>query len=363
MGHLKKYWYWHLLFWITVYINLIFLRFIPEWIAGNFPERVDNWYRFYAIPVVLFDAFSVYTMHFVLKPLVIQKRWWWTLLFFIVITTLHVVLKPAFIRWISYHEFDLFNNYIGRIFPFIYYLAFFYAFYFLLENIRIIQKNQALEKANFNTELELLHHQLQPQFLSQSLQHIHAYIIDQAPQAGNMLLQLRNLLRYSHSHMMAPYVALQEEIDYLEDYIALEKIRLNEVDVLLNVQVPDPNLAIAPMVLVTFVENAFKHGLSEVTHNPFLHIDLAVRDKQLFFVVENAKPIQGSMQAGNGTGLKNVKQRLELLYSNQYELVIREQEKTFTISLKMKLMTMPFAPEIISPLSPDVQDHHNLKLS
>jgi two-component system LytT family sensor kinase len=135
-----------------------------------------------------------------------------------------------------------------------------------------------------------------------------------------------------------PFVPLQKEIDYIENYITLEKIRYEDrLDVSLNVLTATENISIAPLLILPFVENSFKHGFGNDIGRVWVHIDILVSGGQLIIKVENSKGApQINSAPVSGIGLVNLKKRLELIYKDRYDLQIIDGD-TYLVILKLKL--------------------------
>lgn len=192
-----------------------------------------------------------------------------------------------------------------------------------------------LEKTK--NELLYLKQQINPHFLLNTHNNIY-FLIQQDPSlASSLLLKLSGIMKYMLYECTAEVVPLGKEFENLENYIALEKIRKNE-----NLEIkwePLPTnsaVAIPPLLLITFVENAFKHTSNFKNKLNFIHISGMIEGNILFFEVVNSKG-NNSSSAGSGIGLKNVKQRLNLLFEGQHILDIKDNEETFSIKLTLHL--------------------------
>jgi LytS/YehU family sensor histidine kinase len=154
-----------------------------------------------------------------------------------------------------------------------------------------------------------------------------------------MVEGLSNMLRYILYEGEKPLVTLKQELLMINEYINLEKIRYgNKLDV--HVLMPDKvdDIYIAPLLLLPFVENCFKHGASNMLQNPWINLTVEIKDTVLVMKLMNGKePLKGNGQNKAGIGINNVKQRLDLLYKNKYELQIREDEEVFVVDLKVEL--------------------------
>lgn len=195
----------------------------------------------------------------------------------------------------------------------------------------------ALQKAHDQMALSLLKSQVNPHFLMNTLYNIYATVKDRSPEGGQMLLQLGNLLQYGQQAMRRDSMPLGQELDYLAAYIQLQQVRLSDQHHMrFNRQISNPDIPIAPMLLINFVKNAFKHGLGEMTERGHLYIDVALQGNELFFVAENTKPSREKItMASTGNGLANVRQRLQLLYPNRHRLYIADTGTTYTVTLEI----------------------------
>lgn len=200
---------------------------------------------------------------------------------------------------------------------------------------------KAETKANVSdAELKLLQSQLSPHFLFNTLNNLYALSIHDASKLPPLLLKLSDLLRYTVYDTKATLVALDDEINYLKNYIDFEQIRLGErLELTANwPETLDEAPPIAPMLLIVFVENAFKH--SKNTQDPRIKIvlDLQVWGKTLLFSVQNsfdANLPKNTPEPHSGLGLENVKKRLELAYPNRHDLSIEQKNNTFMIKLRL----------------------------
>lgn len=175
--------------------------------------------------------------------------------------------------------------------------------------------------------------QIHPHFLFNTLNTLYGFALKKADETPEMILKLSNLLDYLLYQVDKPFVLLVDEINHINDYIELEKMRFNNtLQVEFRVINMIDSIKIAPMLLIPFVENSFKHGSIQ---NGVLNINIALscNDKQLRFLIENTHA--ESEKKHSGIGLENIKKRLELLYKNKYELKIVESEDNFKVTLKI----------------------------
>jgi sensor histidine kinase YesM len=203
------------------------------------------------------------------------------------------------------------------------------------------------EKARISAELQLLKAQVHPHFLFNSLNNIYSFAIEGSPRAPEMIKKLSGLLHYMLYDCKKALVPLSKELNMIRDYISLEKIRYGD-RLNLEVNIPDiptetnggAHTLIAPLLLIPFVENSFKHGTSKVQSKPKVILNITLKDSILLFRLINTKPEKGTGITGvtnHGLGLKNVRKRLELIYPGLHELRISEQDINYSIMLKINL--------------------------
>lgn len=173
-----------------------------------------------------------------------------------------------------------------------------------------------LEKAKLETEIKFLKSQINPHFLFNSLHNIYALTIMQSDQAAEQLLKLSDILRYMLYDSNEETVPLQREIAYLKNYLELVQLKDSRgMDVSFNLGERNESMRVVPLLFIPFVENAFKHSQIEDLKNGYINISLHTNGKRLIFTVENSKPLRVyKKDEVGGIGLKNIQQRLELLY-------------------------------------------------
>lgn len=223
--------------------------------------------------------------------------------------------------------------YFFRIFS----VAFVFMLLKLLKDQLFIQKRTlSLEKEKAETELKLLKTQLNPHFLFNTLNNIYSLSLCSSPVTSTSIGRLSEILDYLLYRCDNPYVPISSEIHLLQNYIGLEKLRYNErLTVDFNCQVSE-QVQIAPMILLSILENAFKHGAGNDAGEPVIRIDLHASRDLLAFKVDNTFEAKDSATAGN-IGLNNLTRQLDLLYPQKHTLVITQMENLFTVDLKLNL--------------------------
>ena len=204
--------------------------------------------------------------------------------------------------------------------------------------IRLKRTAQQLRIEKQAAELNYLKSQTNPHFLFNTLNNIYSLARDKSDLAPQSILGLSKILRYMLYETGGDYIAIEQELKIIGDFIALEKLRYDDsLRVSFNYDVEDMKQALPPLLLIPLVENAFKHGVSETRNMPFIDIHLAVNKRQLTFIVKNsAEPFAGEPIIKENIGLSNLRRQLELLYTG-YHLAVQQAGSVFTATLKINL--------------------------
>jgi len=201
-------------------------------------------------------------------------------------------------------------------------------------------ESKQLEIEKIKTELNFLKTQLQPHFLFNTLNNIYSLTLDNNQLAGKSILRLSGLLRYMIYESETEMVDLQKEINHMQDYIELEKIRFaSRMELSLNISGNVNGRRIVPILLIPFLENAFKHASNKMGNKIWVTIDLIIKDDHLNFTVENSVFPEGKTQTQktlSGIGLGNVKRRLSLSYKD-YELTHELKDNYYHSFLRIPL--------------------------
>ena len=205
---------------------------------------------------------------------------------------------------------------------------------------------QQIEREKLQAELQLLKSQIHPHFLFNTLNNLYALTLSKSNQSPAVVLKLSELLRYMLYDCNAPEVPLTKEIAFMRNYIGLEQLRYGDrLDMSVTISGDCEGKLIAPLLLIPFLENAFKHGTSEQLEQAWMHVELSVQANVLKFKVINSREENphNDMYAG-GIGLQNVHKRLQLLYADRHELKIVAEEETFMIALTLELQSTKVPP-------------------
>lgn len=206
-------------------------------------------------------------------------------------------------------------------------------------DFRILKETaQKLRIEKQEAELNYLKSQTNPHFLFNTLNNIYSLARDNNPLASESILRLSKILRFMLYETNVDYIAIEQELKIMEDYISLEKLRYDEsLIVNFNHTIEDMKQAIPPLLLIPFVENAFKHGASETRNHPFVDIHLSAQNHTLLFIVKNsAENPQNQEVVKENIGLSNLRRQLELLYKD-YEVSVFQGESDFTATLRINL--------------------------
>lgn len=338
----------HLLFWVISY--LFFILFFGRanrdyqttiiFASLLFPLAMGTSYflNYYLIPRFLFKGnhgrfllFLVYTFVFTLwAELVIS------MFVFVIVSDFQVYkLDPT--------SFDVVFLLVGLYFIILAFVA--------IEQVKrafeIKKENTRLEKSQLETnlklresELKLLRAQIHPHFLFNTLNNLYGLTLEKSDLAPELVLKLSDLMDYMLYKCNRPKVSLKSELEHLNNYLEIEKLRYgHQLKIAFVIQGEPDQLEIAPMLLLAFFENAFKHGVSKSIQNPFVQINLHIEGRQFKLRVRNNRnPATGENDDyTEGIGLKNVQKRLELIYPNAHQLEIKPGDHTFEITLQLTL--------------------------
>ena len=200
-------------------------------------------------------------------------------------------------------------------------------------------RRKDVEKEQLKTELALLRHQVSPHFFMNTLNNIHALIDINTETAKDAVIRLSTLMRYLLYDTAQGQTSLKKEVEFIESYITLMKLRFSKkVKISLDVPKDIPDIQIPPMLFISFLENAFKHGVSYQTES-FVMFKLEIIDSQLNFAIKNSKHKNKEMfdKSYSGIGLTNIRKSLELLFNKNYSLNINENDKEFEVQLTIPI--------------------------
>lgn len=209
----------------------------------------------------------------------------------------------------------------------------------LYRSLRDEQQMEELRRQNLQAEMDYLRYQINPHFFMNTLNNIHALIDIDTEYAKSAVIELSKMMRYVLYESGSETISLKKDIQFIENYIELMRIRYDSsIDICLDYPATIPNkVAIPPLLLIVFVENAFKHGVS-YNHASFIHIRIGYRDDAVTAVISNSRH-EKYRPGTTGIGLENVKKRLALIYQDNYTLSIDDSDPAvYTVKLIIPIM-------------------------
>ena len=207
--------------------------------------------------------------------------------------------------------------------------------------LRQTQTQRDLETRTMQTELNFLKSQINPHFLFNTLNSLYALTLKKSDEAPEVVIKLSEMMRYMLYECNEPEVPLSKEVNYIRNYLDLERLRHKDLDIKFEVEGELGDLKIAPLIFIAFIENAFKHGASNHISAGFVHIHIYLDAGELNLYVENSKPEKQPTQEhrrSGGIGLVNVRRRLAILYKNNYNLEVHDKPNTYGVNLWMKIL-------------------------
>lgn len=341
MQEFKKEWVWHVVFWLGYLMVKIF-------IVEYFREDLLTVLVVELIRLPL-KMFLVYVLIFYLIPqLLLNKRYLtftiWLLLLILFaalarrITDIYITYPISMLYFDRAVFWDLgtaFRNLVF-IYPVVGLAT---AIYLMSHWIRDYHLRTQLQQEKLQAELQYLKAQVHPHFLFNTINNIYSLSLDHSPKTSRSLLELSELLSYMLYECNTNRVYLKKEIELIQNYISLEKLRYSErLDLRFEVSGNLTEIYIAPLILLPFVDNCFKHGPGDTMSECFVHFNLRIDHGLLYLNLINSVPEKEITSTQNsGIGLKNVKRRLEGEYQDKYELEVRPESGTYQVKLKIDL--------------------------
>jgi len=198
-------------------------------------------------------------------------------------------------------------------------------------------REKNLKEEKLGTELKLLKAQINPHFIFNALNNIYALTYSQSKKAPESVLKLSEMLRYVFYDCSKDTVRLKEEIEYIENFIAFQQMKSEATqNITLDYSKASTDTVVAPMLFIPFIENAFKFSKVEEDPEASVHMSFVSRGNKLCFRIENPIPSKGKPKSGQGLGIPNVRQRLEVLYPKRHDLKIEEKNQTFRVVLNIQ---------------------------
>jgi sensor histidine kinase YesM len=317
---------YHLAFWC--FFIFIFWQQDPE-------ATIQEYFAFFKVLGV--SASVVYVNLYFLFPRYFFARKYF-IYFFLLVSTIGfatLLLRIIFPLGNANFALPVFQHFINLLFIIVITSSFkFFREYSRKQELLIKAENKQLK-----AELNLLKAQVHPHFLFNTLNNLYGLITqNQNQQASDVTLKLADLMRYLLESSKTDFVNLNKEIQFIDDYLSLEKIRLSQkTDIKFMVSGLNKELFVAPLLFIPLVENAFKHGINTIFTDSFAHFSLSVQGNEIFFEAINSVGKSTENSEKSGTGLENLKKRLQLIYSQKHQLDIEQTANQFKVILHIQL--------------------------
>ncbi len=260
---------------------------------------------------------------------------------FLIVLVAVVVVDEYIVEWLFFRNSARYENvlYLMTLIQSLPTILLVIGFKFAWDATQKQRKIDSLKRMVAESKLQFLNSQINPHFLFNNLNNLYAFALDNSPKTPEIILQLSSILRYMLYDCRDKTVLLSKELDNLNDYIKLSELQLDdEGRVNFNVDGKPENLRIAPLILMVFVENAFKHAPASQLSDIQINISVKISNNTLSFYCENNYSEQTNTDnLGTGIGLKNVKGRLDLSYPDRYKLNIEKKKNWYKVFLEINL--------------------------
>lgn len=300
-----------------------------------------------ALLIASVDSVSMLIVYY-LTVIYIFPRFYGNKRQYIIISSIIITILSALAFVISLYLFPIPDKMAGKQLPFI----FFYVrklmetsfVYFIATSVclmernnRLVRNEKILTEQKLETELKLLKAQINPHFIFNALNNIYSLTYTQAQNAPDAVLKLSEMLRYVFYDCSKNHVSLNQEIQYIENFIAFQQMKSEHSQkITLETKLNGNKTELAPMLFIPFIENAFKYSRIEDEEGAFVHIMISSENNKILFFMENSIPPENKPLPGSGTGIKNVQHRLDIVYKNKYELNISETKENYSVYLRIE---------------------------
>ena len=335
---MKKRQLFHILFWLIYYLW-------SSYVTASFDYKFYRAFMSEAITLPLKIVVAYFLLYYLLPKYILTGRYRkLIIIFFLLALTagfIFRILQGAIILPVFYPQRPFTPWDIGR---FMWALFEIFSISAILLSIKLfilkfesMQREKELENEKLQTELSFLKAQINPHFLFNTLNNIYGLSLKNSPQTSDSILKLSELLRFILYDGSMPEIKIIDEIKIINDYIELEKLRYGErLNINFKIDIDNQNQMIAPLILLSFIENSFKHGASESRFNSSINISLLLKNGYLTFSVINSK--EGGGYNDNGIGLKNIRRQLELIYESRHSINIQNLKNIFELKLTVNLL-------------------------
>lgn len=306
-------------------------------------DRHAEAFDLYKIPSYINYLIGAYIIGYVLLPrYYYQGKIMHFVLFVLLVITVIIGIEELVIEQIFYPDtrgkfFHGVLYSLAEVFPLLLLLV---SFKFMWDLHATQKKVSILENSVRESELKFLKTQINPHFLFNNLNNLYSYSITEPEKTSQIILELSSVLRYMLYDCQEHHVPLEKELKHLEDYVNLHELQIeNRGEVALTIDNTSSGYAISPLIMVVFIENAFKHSTGSMTEDIFISMNITVNEQgKLQFLCKNSyEEVSNTDIIVGGIGLENVRKRLELLYPDAYTLDITTDNSTYKVALTLEL--------------------------
>ena len=328
---------YHALFWL----GFLLLLTLTEGTGQGFLFTLSN-----EVVNIFFYGLIVYFNLFYLIPNYLTKKRFLTYCGLLILSTVLITPLKVLAFYFKFSEYPQAQAELLKNMNWYFLVTFFIAgsstiFKIIADWARQLREKQELQTQTMQSELRFLKSQINPHFLFNTLNNLYALTLKKSDKAPEIVIKLSEMMRYMLYECNEKQVLLSKEVHYIRNYLDLERLRQGKtVEINFDVEGDIADQKIAPLMFIPFLENSFKHGLSNQISTGFVNIRLTVKEHYVHFFIENSKPDtppkQDSRRSG-GIGLVNIHRRLNLLYPNQYKLEIEDSPRSYAVNLKLDL--------------------------
>ena len=332
----------HVSFW-CVYMSFFFYTMISR----RGPDTVD-WSRVLTIAAIqiVFASISSYINYFFFLPRFLKHRngWMYLLAFavpFALLMFLRVNVERYWLDGFTGKEDYLYSTrfVVYVITTNLFIVTFVGMLRFAVEWLEFEARKKEVENEKLTAELNFLKAQINPHFLFNTLNNLYYLAYSKSENTTEVIAKLSQMMRYMIYDSNHPKVLLSKEIEYMQSYISLERLRLNnQIPITFDISGNTENVRITPLIFITFLENAFKRGVSNSNPKAWVKLSIQLQGKECHYIVENSRTTEHKDNGEkSGIGLQNVKRRLELSYPDQYKLEMSESPTSYIVKLNLTL--------------------------
>ncbi|WP_010519873.1 sensor histidine kinase [Croceivirga radicis] len=325
-----------LLFQLILHI-VVFIFFAFNWFDQAF--LVDRAWFF-----LMYALATIFVSYYLMPTLLYTKKYLWFFVSICLVLAVLILLEEKILEPLLYPNTKRANTFPGlfyTLFGILPVMTILTSGKFAWDAIQQQDKIKELQSTITESELQFLRSQVNPHFLFNNLNNLYSYALEGSSKTPEIILEMSGVLRYMLYESKERFVPLNKELEQLTNFIKLYKLQIEERgEVSFTVGNGMTGQKIAPLILIVFIENAFKHSQSGQSSNIKIAIDVNLKGSTLFFsCVNNFEAVKGLDSVASGIGLANVKKRLQLLYPNKHILKITEQHKEFRVDLQIELET------------------------